>query len=64
MEITYLCQSARGYFCHLAGAYDCRYMQILSEWVSREYQLIRSLQEPPLLRWDPQTPVEKEHASF
>lgn len=37
MEITYLCRSAREYFCHLAGAYDCRYMQILSDWVSREY---------------------------
>lgn len=35
MEITYLSQSARENFCHLAGAYDCRYMQILS--VSHEY---------------------------
>lgn len=37
MEITYLCQSVREYFSHLAGAYDCRYMQILSDWETREY---------------------------
>lgn len=36
MEITYLCQLGREYFCHLAGAFDCRYMQILSDGVSRE----------------------------
>lgn len=32
--------------------------------VSGEYaRLIRSLQEPALLQWDPQTPVEKERGS-
>lgn len=64
MEIRYLCRAARECFCHLAGACDCRYMQILSEQV-RAASRMASLSgvcrsRPPPTAPAPQTPVEEE----